>query len=136
MEVERGQMVFEVDVQPLASGCTGVIHGCGDEPGAYPPVPVPRGDHGVEDECVDSAVPGDIDEPRQLITVADAHPAEAVPVHLGMPVDVEIRVIEALCVQSADRRVVELGSPLIRDRRPTILGAAAGPGKRFPSAGP
>lgn len=129
LEVERGQVVFEVNVQPLASSCTGVLHGGGDEPGAYPVVPVVRGDHGVEDECVDPAVPGDIDEPHQLIILAGAHPAEAVPVHLGVPVDVQVGMIEAFCVKSVDRRVRELASPLIRDRHATILKATAGPGK-------
>jgi hypothetical protein len=65
-------VVFEVDVQPLASGCTGVLCRGGDESGAYPVVPVLRGNHGVEDECVDPAVPGDIDEPRQLVILAGA----------------------------------------------------------------
>jgi hypothetical protein len=126
MEVERGQVVFEVDVQPLASSRRGMPRGGGDEPGTDPVVPILCGDRGVEDEGVDPAVPGDVDEPRELVILVGVHPAEAVLVQLGMPVDVEMGVIEALRVQGVDRCIRELAFPLIGDRHATILRTAAG----------
>ena len=51
--------------------------------------------------------------------------------HLGMPVDVKTRVIEALRVQSVDRSVRELAPPLVGDHHATILRATARSGNRF-----
>ena len=49
------------------------------------------------------------------------HPAETVPVHLAVPVDVREPVAEALRVQRVDRRVVELAAPLVRDHAAILV---------------
>src|ERR1700735_3905796 len=64
-EIERAEVVFEVDVQPLASGAAGLRCGEGDK-GSPDTLPLRSGgDERVENERVAGAVPGDVDEAEQ-----------------------------------------------------------------------
>src|SRR5215471_15528623 len=85
-EIERVQGRLEVHVEPLAPGCTSPNGGYLHQPGADSVPPKRPGDHRVEDERVSAAVPGNVDEPSQIGTVAGADPAQAVPFHLRLPV--------------------------------------------------
>ena len=79
-------MVFKVNVEPLAACCTGFRHCDGNElPSDALAARSPR-DDGVQDECVDAAVPRDIYEADEIFLLAGADPAKAVPLELASPV--------------------------------------------------
>ena len=104
-------MVLEVDVQPLAARGLGFFGRDGDQPGADPVVLGAFGHQGVENEGVDAAVPGDVDEADEAFAVPGADPAQAVPADLGHPVVVQDLVAEALGVQGVELGVGEGAAP-------------------------
>src|SRR6185437_11438317 len=110
-EVERAEMVLEVDVQPLAARGLGFFGRDGDQPGADPVVLGAFGDQGVEDEGVDAAVPGDVDEADEAFAVPRADPAQAVLADLRYPVVVQDLVVEPLGVQGVQLGVGEGAAP-------------------------
>jgi len=119
-EVERAQVVLEVDMQPRAPGRAGLAGGDLHQPGADSVPPQRPGHHGVEDERVHAAVPGHVDEPGQLGTAAGTHPAQAVPVHLRLPVMVGGSAAEAAGVQGLNLGAGEVAAPLVADHRATV----------------
>jgi hypothetical protein len=77
VEVERPQVVVEVDMQPLASGGACLTDGDGDQLGADPPTSSLLRDEGVDDEGVGCAIPRYVDESDQLATVPSTDPPQA-----------------------------------------------------------
>lgn len=120
-EVERAEVIVEVDVQPLAPGLARSRRGQGDKPSPGSPPLHPRSDQGVQDERVHGAIPGDVDEADQVIVFPGAHPAQAVPVHLCPPVIVcHDPMAEALGMQRVERLVAETPAPLVSDHPATV----------------
>ena len=118
-EVEVAQVVVEVDVQPLASRPASGGAGRPDELRADAAVPRRLRDHRVLDPGVDEAVPRHVDEADQRRAVAGDDPAEAVRLHLLLPVPfgrVEDLGVERLGVEAIDLVVRERAAPLVRDR--------------------
>ena len=113
-------MVFEVDVQPLAARRAGAIRGdsyelCPD------PVPADPGGHeSVEQEGVDTPVPGNIDKARKLAVIPRADPAQAVPAHLALPVIIQQPMTEAVSMQGIQFGVRERAAPRVIDHRATL----------------
>ena len=66
------------------------------------------------------AVPRHVDKPRQLAALPGTHPAQAVLLHPGTPVNVTTATTETLRMQSADSHVLEVAAPVIGDRHPAI----------------
>jgi hypothetical protein len=62
IDVERGQVVFEVNVQPLAPRCLGVPGSMADKRGGDALPLMLGGDLGVEEEGVIAAVPRHVDK--------------------------------------------------------------------------
>ena len=78
-EVERRERFVEVDLHPLAPGFLGVTCRDADEFSADPAPLVVGADLRVDQECVVTAVPGDVHEPDQRpVTVPRSHPTKAV----------------------------------------------------------
>ncbi len=77
--VERHQVRFVVDVQPLAAGrCD--LFGEEIDQGARDAAPLTCGvDDGIEEEGVKAAVPAGMHESNQRFTAKGAHPGQAVP---------------------------------------------------------
>ena len=119
-EVERAQAVLEVDVQPLAPGRAGLAGGDLHQPGADSVPPQWPGDHGVEDERVNAAVPGHVDEPSQFGTAAGAGLARAVPFRLRLPVVIAGSAAEAVGVQGLGLGAGEVPASLVADHRATV----------------
>src|SRR6202020_1184081 len=119
-EIERPQMIIEVDVQPLAARRAGTIRGdsyelCPD------PVPADPGGHeSVEQEGVDTPVPGNVDKARELAVIPRADPAQAVPAHLALPVIIQEPVTEALSMQGIQLGVSERAAPRVLAHRATL----------------
>lgn len=111
-----GRVILEVDVQPFALGRTGLSGGFGDKPGSDPGTAVAPCDHGVQNERVDTAVPRDVHEADEITVMACTDPAEAVAVHPGQPFDIRDPMVESRCMQRIDGCVVEVATPLVRDR--------------------
>jgi len=104
-------MIFKVDVQPLAAGRAGTIRGDSDEL-CPDPAPADPGRHeSVEQEGVDTPVPGNVDEARKLAVFPRADPAQAVPAHLALPVIIQEPVTEAVSMQGVQLGVRERAAP-------------------------
>jgi hypothetical protein len=114
-EVERAEVVFEVDVEPLAPGGASVFRRDRDEPGSHPLAPYPCCDEGVEDERIDAAVPGNVDEADQVESFPGADLTQTVLVHLSPPVAFEDLVAEALRAQGVERGIAERAAPFVSD---------------------
>lgn len=79
-EIERGQILAEVDVQPLAARRPRVPDGMSYQRGGDAFPLMAAGDLGIEKERVIAAVPHHIDEPNQALLAGQAsgHPAQTV----------------------------------------------------------
>jgi hypothetical protein len=113
-------MIFEVNVQPLAARRAGAIRGDGDELCPDPAPADPGGHESVEQEGVDTPVPGNVDEARQLTVFPRADPAQAVPAHLTLPVIIQKPMPEALRMQGIQFGVRERAAPRVIDHRATL----------------
>jgi hypothetical protein len=79
IEVEPGEMVFEVDVQPLAPGRLGMPDSMADKRRGDPLPLIAGGDLGVEEEGVITPVPGHVDKAGQgAVWLPGSDPAKAV----------------------------------------------------------
>jgi hypothetical protein len=79
IEVERRQVFFEVDVQPLATSRLGVPDGLADQGSSNAPPLMPTGDLVIKQEGVIASVPRHVDKADQAATgQAGGHPAQAV----------------------------------------------------------
>jgi hypothetical protein len=67
IEVERRQMLFEVDVQPLATGRLGVPGSMADQRGGNALSLMLTGDLGIKEEGVIASVPRHVDETDQAV---------------------------------------------------------------------
>jgi hypothetical protein len=108
-------VILEVDVQPLAARRPGFAGGDGDQPGTDPVMLGAFGHQGVENEGVDTPVPGDVDEAREAVGVPGADPAQAVLGDLRDPVVVQDLVVESLGVQGIQLDVGEGTAPGVVD---------------------
>ena len=104
-------MVFEVDVQPLAARRAGTIRGDNYELCPDPAAADSGGHESVEQEGVDTPVPGNVDEARKLAVFPRADPAQAVPAHLALPVIIQEPVTEAVSMQGVQLGVRERAAP-------------------------
>jgi hypothetical protein len=109
-------VVLEVDVEPLAMRGACARHRETHELRADALPTGTFGDHRVEHERMDAAIPGDVDEPDERVFVSRAHPTEAVHLQLSPPVVVEDAMAERRCMQLVDLDVGEPAAPFIRDR--------------------
>ncbi len=113
-------MIFKVDVQPFAACRAGTIRGesyklCPD------PAPADPGGHeSVEQEGVDTPIPGNVDEARKLPVFPRADPAQAVPAHLALPVIIQEPMTEAFGMQGIQFGVRERAAPRVIDHRATL----------------
>jgi len=119
-EIERAQMIFEVDVQPLAACRTSAVRGDGHEPCPDPASADPGSRQGVEQEGVDAPVPGNVDEAHQLAVFPRADPAQAVPAYLGQPIILQEPMTKAFSMQGVQLRVGERAAPRVIDHRATL----------------
>ena len=79
VEVEPGEMLFEVHVQPLAPGRLGVPGSVADKGRGDPLSLIVGGDFGVEEEGVITPVPCHVDKAGQgAVRLAGSDPAKAV----------------------------------------------------------
>ena len=108
VEVERTQMVIEVDVQPLATGRPSLPDGNADKLGSDALPPHALGDQRVKDERMDRPVPDHIHEADESAVASGAYPAETVLRHRGQPVIGQDGVFESLSVQLIQGVVVEV----------------------------
>jgi len=110
-------VVVEIDVQPFAAGSSRVVDGYRHKAGANAQVALPRVDQGVQDEGVDPAVPGHVDETNQLVARARGDPTQAVALEPPAPIVVEQSMTEALGVERVELAIVELAAPVVADAR-------------------
>ena len=82
-------MIFEVDVQPLAACRTSAVGGGSYEPCPDPASADPGSRQGVEEEGLDTPVPGNVDEAHKLAVFPRADPAQTVSAYLGLPVIIQ-----------------------------------------------
>jgi hypothetical protein len=113
-------MIFKVDVQPFAACRVGTIRG-----GSYElcpdPAPADPGSHeSVEQEGVDTPVPGNVDEADKLAVFPRTDPAQAVPVHLALPVIIQETMTKAFSMQGVQLGVSERAAPRVIDHRATL----------------
>ena len=106
-------MVIEVDVEPFAAGRARLKGRNGDKLRADALPAGLRDHHRVQDESVDAAVPRHVHEADELVAVAGADPAQAVPLDLAFPVVFKHRMPKRLRMQCIHLRVVEVASPLV-----------------------
>src|SRR5215472_12542146 len=86
IEVEPGEMLFEVHVQPLAPGRLGVPGSMADKRRGDPLPLILGGDLGVEEEGVITAVPCHVDKAGQgAVRLTGSDPAKAVGADLIPP---------------------------------------------------
>lgn len=80
IEVERREVLLEVDVEPFATSLLGVPGGMADKRGGNAPPLILTGDLGVEEEGVIASIPHHIDKADQAATRLQpcCHPAKAV----------------------------------------------------------
>jgi hypothetical protein len=80
IEVERREVLLEVDVKPLATSLLGVPGGMADKRGGNAPPLILTGDLGVEEEGVIASIPHHIDKADQAASRLQpcCHPAKAV----------------------------------------------------------
>ena len=119
-EIERAQMILEVDVQPLAAGRTSAVRGDSREPCPDPASADPGSRQSVEQEGVDTPVPGNVHEARKLAVFPRADPAQAMPAHLGLPVIIQEPMTEAFSMQGIQFGVRERAAPRVIDHRATL----------------
>lgn len=98
IEIERTQVLLEVDVKPLALRDTGFCGRSCDERGSDSFRPARLRDHRVEDEGMNSAVPDNVDEADQRAVFPCADPAEAVALQSCSPVGLRDRMAETIGV--------------------------------------
>ena len=113
-------MIFEVDVQPFAACRAGSIRGDSYELRPDPALADPGSHESVEQEGVDTPVPGNVDEARELAVFPRADPAQAVPTHLALPVIIQEPMAEAFGMQSVQLGVYERAAPGVIDHRATL----------------
>ena len=113
-------MVFEVDVQPLAARRAGTIRGDSYELRADPLAPDSGGHESVEQEGMDAPVPGDVDEAHQLAVLPSDDPAQAVPAHLALPVNVQEPMTEAFSMQVIELGIGERTAPRVISHQATL----------------
>ncbi len=116
VEVERFQVVFEVDMQPFAAR-TGRVCACDlDQAHAHAAPAGTNCDERVFDESVNESVPDDVDEPHEPEVITSDDPPQAVVAELAGPISVLDMLLEALSVQLADFIVGKRSSPLVADK--------------------
>lgn len=121
IEIERAQVLFEVDVKPFALRGTRFI-GCRcDKRCTNSPSLAMPGDHRVQDESMNSPVPDNVDEADQRAVFPRADPAEAVALESCSPVSPRDRVAEAVSVQRIKGCIAEVAPPLVLDRHSPIV---------------
>jgi len=109
--VERHQVRFVVDVQPLAAGRRDLLDEEVDE-GARDAAPLVGGvDDGVEEEGVKAAVPAGVHEADQRVTAEGADPGQAVPFQAYRP---WLRTVP----WAAERSRVQVGERVVIDGEP------------------
>lgn len=96
-------MFFEVDVKPLALRGAGFFGRSCDERGSDSFGPEMLGDHRVQDEGVNAAVPGNVDEGDQRAVFPCADPAEAMALKSCSPVGLSDWRAEAVGVAQVAR---------------------------------
>lgn len=117
LEVERTQVLVEVDVQPFAAGCPRLAHSDRDELRPDSLSPHTLGHERVEDERMYCAVPGHVHEPDEFTVLPSAGLTEAVLVDLSPPVVVQGAMAESFSMQGVDHSVVEVAAPFVGDHR-------------------
>lgn len=105
-------MILEVDVKPLTPRSAGLPDRNGDQLRADSLPSCTQAHDGVDDERMDPTIPGDVDEPNEIVAIPSSNPAEAVGADLRLPVVVEDAVIERLGVECVQGGIVEVTSPL------------------------
>ncbi len=110
-EIERAQMIFKVDVQPLAACRAGTVGGDSCELCPDPAAADPGSHESVEQEGVDTPVPGNVDEAHKLAVFPRTDPAEAVPAQLALPVIIQETMTEAFSMQGVQLGVSEQAAP-------------------------
>lgn len=94
VEVERRQLRFEVNVKPLTTGGFGVEDRQPDELATDSSVLMTGACLRVDQECVISSVPGDIDEAdKEPVRVAGTNPAQAVRADPVPPADTRVPAV-------------------------------------------
>jgi hypothetical protein len=81
LEVERSEVGFEIDMEPLTTGSASLGHSDLYELGSDSLPGDPRAYDRVQDEGVDATIPRHIDEADELVVILGADPTEAVPLH-------------------------------------------------------
>lgn len=99
IEVERTQVFFEVDMQPLTLCSTASLSSCLDQRGSHPVRTVALSYDRVQDERMDAAVPGDVNEADQAMIFPGTDPAEAVTLKPCTPVRLSDRMTEPFGMQ-------------------------------------
>jgi hypothetical protein len=126
--VERAQVIFEVDVQVLATRRFGALSSAIHQLTADTPVSCVIGNHDVLQPCMDQAIPEHVDETDHISAVAGYYPAKAVPVDKldpAPPRPVVNPVTEGLGVQRSDLMIEESAPPLVDHYHQASLSSAA-----------
>jgi hypothetical protein len=92
-------VLFEVDMHPLTPCSTASLSSRLDQRGSHPVRTIALSYDRVQDERMDTAVPGDVNEADQTITLPGADPAEAVTLKPFTPVRLPDRMIEPFGMQ-------------------------------------
>jgi hypothetical protein len=127
IEIERTQVILEVNVEPFALRGTSFVSRSCDQRAANTSPLAMLGDHRVKDEGVNSAVPDHVDEADQRAAFPGADPAKTVALKSFSPVSLSDRVAEAVSMQRVEGGVVEVAAPLVLDRHSSIVGSGASP---------
>ncbi|CAM5592393.1 hypothetical protein SALBM311S_03233 [Streptomyces alboniger] len=92
-------MFFEVDMQPLTPRSTASLSSCPDQRDSHPARTIALSYDRVQNERMDAAVPGDVNEADQPIIFPGADPAKAVTLKPCTPVRLPDRMIEPFGMQ-------------------------------------
>jgi hypothetical protein len=135
IEIERTQVLLEVDVEPFALGGTGFVgRGC-DQRGTDTSPPAMLRDHCVQDEGMDTTVPDNVHEADQRAVLRGTDPAETVALKSFSPVGPSDGVTEAVSVERVEGGVAEGAPPLVLDRHFSIVVSVPNPVTVFQGEG-
>ena len=115
LDVERAEVLVEVDVEPLAAGRSRLDDAGLDEPLPDAAAPMVRSHERVDDEGVRVAVPRHVHPSDEPTIHPSAHPSQAVRLDLASPVVLKKPMPETLGVERVNLGAGKGSAPLVLD---------------------
>ena len=114
LEIKSPQVRVKIDVEPLAAGVFRPFNRLPYQGLCNALALEIRRHHRIQNKCVDTAIPRDVNEPDQLLQTTTTHPTETEAINLGPPVINQDSMLEALGMKGVDLGIPERSTPLGR----------------------